>query len=255
MKALAGLLLAGVVVGGLGWVSSRSRTTRSRASTPSSTRSLDPRGAGYQKIQSEIAVGSGGLTGKGYKHGSQAQLGYLPARHTDFVFSVLAEEIGFVGVLVVLGLYLFILWRCLRDRAAGARPRGRLPGRVGGGEPLVSGRVQCRHGGGPGAGQGPAAPAHELWRAPRSSRRCWPSVSSSMCACAASPTRAAPRVHSHPEPRSRAFMLLSQSRVRARLALRAGLPPARARLVRAGRSRAPLRGDSGRGPGKNKDLA
>ena len=73
--------------------------------------SLDPRGAGYQKIQSEIAVGSGGLAGKGYKKGSQSQLGYLPARQTDFIFSVLAEEIGFLGVVVVLGLYLFVLWR------------------------------------------------------------------------------------------------------------------------------------------------
>ncbi|OFV86685.1 MAG: rod shape-determining protein RodA [Acidobacteria bacterium RBG_16_70_10] len=75
--------------------------------------SLDPRGAGYQKIQSQIAVGSGGLLGKGYAEGSQAQLGYLPARHTDFIFSVLAEELGFVGVAVVLGLYLLVLWRML----------------------------------------------------------------------------------------------------------------------------------------------
>ena len=113
-----------------GWAGcSRSRTTRRRASTPSSIRTLDPKGAGYQKIQSEIAVGSGGLTGKGYKQGSQSQLGYLPARHTDFIFSVLAEENGFVGrgggarplpVRAVAGL---------RHRADGARPRGRVPGR------------------------------------------------------------------------------------------------------------------------------
>ncbi len=75
--------------------------------------SLDPRGAGYQKIQSQIAVGSGGLIGKGFREGSQAQLGYLPARHTDFIFSVLAEEFGFIGVFVVLALYLLVLWRML----------------------------------------------------------------------------------------------------------------------------------------------
>jgi rod shape determining protein RodA len=75
--------------------------------------SLDPRGAGYQKIQSQIAVGSGGLVGKGFAEGSQAQLGYLPARHTDFIFSVLAEEMGFLGVSFTLGLYLFWLWRIL----------------------------------------------------------------------------------------------------------------------------------------------
>src|SRR5262249_55215662 len=73
--------------------------------------SLDPKGAGYQKIQSQIAVGSGGLLGKGFGQGSQAQLGYLPARHTDFVLSVLAEEMGFLGVVGVLGLYLVLLWR------------------------------------------------------------------------------------------------------------------------------------------------
>ena len=84
--------------------------------------SLDPRGAGYQKIQSQIAVGSGGLVGRGFMEGSQAQLGYLPARQTDFIFSVLAEEMGFLGVLVVLGLYLLVLWRAL-ETAQLARDR------------------------------------------------------------------------------------------------------------------------------------
>ena len=82
----------------------------------------DPRGSGYQKKQSQIAVGSGGLTGKGYGKGSQTQLGYLPARQTDFIFSVLSEEFGFVGVVFTLGLYLALLWRCL-DIARLARDR------------------------------------------------------------------------------------------------------------------------------------
>ncbi len=82
----------------------------------------DPRGSGYQKKQSQIAVGSGGLAGKGYGKGSQTQLGYLPARQTDFIFSVLAEEFGFVGVVATLGLYLALLWRCL-DIARLARDR------------------------------------------------------------------------------------------------------------------------------------
>ena len=84
--------------------------------------SLDPKGAGYQKIQSQIAVGSGGLFGKGITEGTQSRLGYLPARHTDFVLSVLAEEMGFVGVAAVLGLYLLVLWRAL-EAAALARDR------------------------------------------------------------------------------------------------------------------------------------
>jgi rod shape determining protein RodA len=76
----------------------------------------------YQKIQSQIAVGSGGLTGRGFLEGSQGQLGYLPARHTDFIFSVLAEEMGFLGVMGVLGLYLLMLWRML-ETARLARDR------------------------------------------------------------------------------------------------------------------------------------
>ena len=75
-----------------------------------------------QKIQSQIAVGSGGLVGRGFMEGSQAQLGYLPARQTDFIFSVLAEETGFLGVSVVLGLYLLVLWRML-ETARLARDR------------------------------------------------------------------------------------------------------------------------------------
>jgi rod shape determining protein RodA len=82
----------------------------------------DPRGAGYQKKQSQIAVGSGGLVGKGYLNGSQTQLGYLPARHTDFIFAVLAEEFGFLGVVGCLTLYLLLLWRCL-EIARAARDR------------------------------------------------------------------------------------------------------------------------------------
>jgi rod shape determining protein RodA len=84
--------------------------------------SLDPKGAGYQKIQSQIAVGSGGVIGRGYLEGTQGQLGYLPARHTDFIFSVLAEEMGFLGVVAVLGLYLLVLWRML-ETARLARDR------------------------------------------------------------------------------------------------------------------------------------
>lgn len=121
LKALAGLVLAGILVGSLAWMFALKDYQKARIYSFLDP-SLDPRGAGYQKIQSEIAVGSGGLTGKGYKHGTQAQLGYLPARHTDFVFSVLAEENGFLGVVLVLGLYLFILWRCF-ETAQLARDR------------------------------------------------------------------------------------------------------------------------------------
>jgi len=73
----------------------------------------DPLGAGYNIIQSKIAIGSGGLFGKGWTNGSQAQLEFLPERDTDFIFAVMAEELGLLGVLSLLGLYLFIVSRGL----------------------------------------------------------------------------------------------------------------------------------------------
>jgi rod shape determining protein RodA len=75
--------------------------------------SQDPKGAGYQQIQAQITVGSGGLWGKGFTKGTQGQLRFLPVAHNDFIFSVLAEEQGFAGVLVVLSLYLLVIWRGL----------------------------------------------------------------------------------------------------------------------------------------------
>jgi rod shape determining protein RodA len=75
--------------------------------------SSDAKDAGYQQIQARITVGSGGLKGKGFQHGTQGQLRFLPVAHNDFIFSVLAEEQGFAGVLVALGLYLFVILRSL----------------------------------------------------------------------------------------------------------------------------------------------
>ena len=73
----------------------------------------DPLGAGYHIIQSKIAIGSGGLEGKGWLQGTQSQLEFLPERHTDFIFSVFSEEFGLIGVLVLLFLYGFIIYRGL----------------------------------------------------------------------------------------------------------------------------------------------
>lgn len=73
----------------------------------------DPLGSGYHIIQSKIAIGSGGLFGKGWMNGTQSQLSFLPERHTDFIFAVLAEELGLMGVLLLFLLYLFLVWRAL----------------------------------------------------------------------------------------------------------------------------------------------
>ena len=77
----------------------------------------DPRGAGYQIIQSKIAIGSGGLWGKGFLSGSQSRLDFLPERHTDFIFSVLGEEFGLLGCLVVVVLFGYLFFRCIRIAA------------------------------------------------------------------------------------------------------------------------------------------
>jgi rod shape determining protein RodA len=73
----------------------------------------DPLGAGYHIIQSQIAIGSGGLFGKGWMNGSQSQLEYLPERHTDFIFAVIGEEFGLLGLTLLLLLYIFVVARAL----------------------------------------------------------------------------------------------------------------------------------------------
>jgi len=104
-----GLLLAAPVV----WKFGLKDYQRTRISTFLDP-SQDARGAGYQQIQAQITVGSGGLTGKGFRQGTQGQLRFLPVAHNDFIFSVLAEEQGFAGVVVALGLYLFVIVRALQ---------------------------------------------------------------------------------------------------------------------------------------------
>lgn len=75
---------------------------------------VDPRAAGWHVIQSKVAVGSGGLIGKGFTEGTQKRLAFLPAQHTDFIFSIVGEELGFIGVLVALCLFAWLLFRLLR---------------------------------------------------------------------------------------------------------------------------------------------
>jgi rod shape determining protein RodA len=75
----------------------------------------DPQGKGYQTIQSQIAIGSGGMTGKGWTKGTQTRLRFLPVPYKDFIFSAFAEEQGFVGVVVVLSLYFVLLMRIVQN--------------------------------------------------------------------------------------------------------------------------------------------
>ena len=87
---------------------------------------VDPLGAGYHIIQSKIAIGSGLLFGKGLFGGTQSQLNFLPENHTDFIFSVVGEELGFVGCAVLLLLYLIVLWRGIKIAQDASDTFGRL---------------------------------------------------------------------------------------------------------------------------------
>ena len=87
---------------------------------------LDPLGAGYNVLQAEISIGSGGLLGKGFAQGTQSQLHYLRIQFTDFIFSVIGEELGFVGALALFVLFLFLLWRGMRAARLSQDAFGRL---------------------------------------------------------------------------------------------------------------------------------
>jgi rod shape determining protein RodA len=120
-KVWVGMILAGLLLAGLGWRVMKPYQ-RDRIATFLNP-ALDPLGRGYQVTQAKIAIGSGGIHGKGFKQGTQAKLEYLPARHTDFIFAVLGEEWGFIGVIIVLGLYLYLIVQSLFF-ARNARDRG-----------------------------------------------------------------------------------------------------------------------------------
>lgn len=112
LRLLAALALVGLMLTPVAWNFALKDYQKSRIETFFDP-SQDPKGAGYQTIQARITVGSGGLTGKGFRNGTQGLYKFLPVAHNDFIFSVLAEEQGFIGVLVALGLYLFVVLRSL----------------------------------------------------------------------------------------------------------------------------------------------
>ena len=121
LKFLAAMAVIAVLLMPVAWIYALEDYQRTRIASFLDPEQ-DPRGAGYQQIQARITVGSGGLTGKGFLQGTQNQYNFLPVAHTDFIFSVLAEEQGFLGVLFTLGLYLFVIMRSL-DAARVAKDR------------------------------------------------------------------------------------------------------------------------------------
>ncbi|MCY4598882.1 MAG: rod shape-determining protein RodA [Acidobacteria bacterium] len=125
LKFLMVLGVVGILSTPIVWTYALEDYQRERLSTFANPEQ-DPRGAGYQQIQARITVGSGGLGGKGFLQGTQSQYNFLPAAHSDFIFSVLAEEHGFLGVLVALGLYLFIIIRSFDAARVAADRMGML---------------------------------------------------------------------------------------------------------------------------------
>ena len=121
LRYIAVLVALAILIAPVAWTYGLEDYQRQRISS-----FLDPeqdaRGAGYQQIQARITVGSGGPMGKGFLKGTQSQYHFLPVAHNDFIFSVLAEEQGFLGVVVALGLYLFVILRGL-DAARLAKDR------------------------------------------------------------------------------------------------------------------------------------
>jgi len=109
-KFILFLLIFSMLFGFVGWKYFLKDYQKTRLTTLVSP-NKDPLGAGYHIIQSKIAIGSGGVKGKGYKKGTQSQLRFLPARHTDFIFSVIGEEFGFIGVIAVILAYALFVFR------------------------------------------------------------------------------------------------------------------------------------------------
>jgi len=120
-KTLVTLLIIALVIGIVSWGFFLKDYQKNRITTLL-TPDKDPLGTGYHVLQSKIAIGSGGLFGKGYVRGTQSQLQFLPARHTDFIFAVIGEELGFVGV-VVIGLFYFLFLGRLFQSVSKSRDR------------------------------------------------------------------------------------------------------------------------------------
>ena len=125
---------------------------------------LDPLGAGYHLIQSKIAVGSGGIIGKGFMKGTQCKLGFLPEQQTDFIFSALGEEWGLIGSLIVVGLYFHSDPVGPSHRRRVKRPVWRHPFFRCGGHALLAYLYQYRNGVGNDAGGGNSSSLAQLRR-------------------------------------------------------------------------------------------
>lgn len=126
-RYILGALGIGMILAPIMWYFTMEEYQKGRVLTFLNPES-DPLGSGYHIIQSQIAIGSGGIYGKGWLNGTQSQLEFLPERHTDFIFAVLGEEFGLIGIIILLALYLFVIWRGLYISLQGQDSFSRLLG-------------------------------------------------------------------------------------------------------------------------------
>ena len=108
------LTMVGIALSGLVWSSGLLQDYQQDRLTSFIDPASSQTEAAYQQTQAQIAIGSGGLTGQGFGQGQQTRGEFVPEQHTDFIFSVIGEEFGFAGALIVLGLFAVVMWRCMR---------------------------------------------------------------------------------------------------------------------------------------------
>lgn len=125
-KHLAVFAVCVMVIGVIGWNTPLLKDYQKARLTSFLNPAQDYRGSGYHVLQSRIAIGSGQVTGKGWLHGTQGQLGFIPERHTDFIFTVVAEELGFVGASMLILMYFLLLWKSMTIMAETEDTVGRL---------------------------------------------------------------------------------------------------------------------------------
>lgn len=126
-RHLIGFVVLVMLVGTLGWYSPHILKSYQKARLASFINpAVDPAGSGYHVLQSRIAIGSGQFLGRGYLHGTQGRLGFIPERHTDFIFTVVAEELGFVGAGFLLLLYFLLIWKAVTIMSETEDAVGRL---------------------------------------------------------------------------------------------------------------------------------
>jgi len=126
VKHLAAVFLAGIVMATVMWHTNVLKDYQKARLVVFLDPDRDPRGSGYHIRQSRIAIGSGQFTGKGFRRGTQSQLRFIPEQHTDFIFTVVGEETGFIGGATVIFLYFVLLWRGLVTMSENEDLGGRL---------------------------------------------------------------------------------------------------------------------------------